>query len=125
MVRISNVGTTWSLNFRIQNHSMVVVETEGSYTQQMVVNDLDIHVGQSYSVLVTADQDPSGYYMVASPKMHTAEDTTRFGIGVLHYADSTSDPAGQLPPGPDPFDIDTSLLQAMSIKYVRTNYSNV
>ncbi|KAH6760423.1 hypothetical protein C2S51_017372 [Perilla frutescens var. frutescens] len=61
--RISNVGTQFSFNFRIQNHKMVLVETEGSYTNQISLDSLDVHVGQSYSVLVNADQDEADYYM--------------------------------------------------------------
>ncbi|KAF4376963.1 hypothetical protein F8388_022679 [Cannabis sativa] len=45
--RISNVGSTVSFNFRIQNHQMVLVETEGSYSNQITLDSLDVHVGQS------------------------------------------------------------------------------
>ncbi|KAK9124113.1 hypothetical protein Sjap_013715 [Stephania japonica] len=55
--RISNVGTELSLNFRIQNHQLVLVETEGSYANQITLDSLDVYVGQSYSVLVTANQN--------------------------------------------------------------------
>ncbi|XP_058208122.1 monocopper oxidase-like protein SKU5 [Rhododendron vialii] len=117
--RISNVGTTWSINFRIQNHQMVVVETEGSYTNKITIESLDVHVGQSYSVLVTADQNAADYYMVASPKMFNAgdDDRTFKAIGVLHYDDSTTPPNGPLPKGPDPFDMAFSVHQAKSIRW--------
>ena len=32
--RVHNVGISTSLNFRIQNHNMRLVETEGTYTNQ-------------------------------------------------------------------------------------------
>ncbi|KAE9465352.1 hypothetical protein C3L33_02745, partial [Rhododendron williamsianum] len=112
-------GTTWSINFRIQNHQMVVVETEGSYTNKITIESLDVHVGQSYSVLVTADQNAADYYMVASPKMFNASDDDRTfkAIGVLHYDDSTTPPNGPLPKGPDPFDMAFSVHQAKSIRW--------
>ncbi|CAI9759777.1 unnamed protein product [Fraxinus pennsylvanica] len=69
-IRVSNVGSVFSFNFRIQNHKMVLVETEGSYTNQITLDSLDVHVGHSYSVLVTANQDEADYYMVASPKLY-------------------------------------------------------
>ncbi|KAM1594658.1 hypothetical protein ACFX15_000966 [Malus domestica] len=116
-IRISNVGTAWSFNFRIQNHRMVLVETEGSYTNQITLDSLDVHVGQSYSVLVTADQTVSDYYMVASPKMFNATDVNKFGIGVLHYDNSTTPASGSLPTGPDPFDREFSINQAKSIRW--------
>lgn len=116
--RISNVGTTFSLNFRIQNHSMVIVETEGSYTNQITVDSLDVHVGQSYSVLVTADQDEADYYMVATPKMFRVNDLSSLpGIGVLHYSNSVSQVSGPLPAGPDPFDWNFTVTQARSIRW--------
>ncbi|GJN07867.1 hypothetical protein PR202_ga25735 [Eleusine coracana subsp. coracana] len=49
--RVHNVGVSTSLNFRIQNHNLLLVETEGSYTSQQNYSNLDIHVGQSYSFL--------------------------------------------------------------------------
>nr|AAM94923.1 putative pollen specific protein [Oryza sativa Japonica Group]AAM95677.1 putative ascorbate oxidase [Oryza sativa Japonica Group]AAP54540.1 multi-copper oxidase type I family protein, putative [Oryza sativa Japonica Group] len=69
-IRVHNVGTSTSLNFRIQGHNMVLVETEGSYTTQQNYTNLDVHVGQSYSFLVTTDQNASSdYYVVASARM--------------------------------------------------------
>ncbi|KAG8390569.1 hypothetical protein BUALT_Bualt01G0097100 [Buddleja alternifolia] len=117
--RISNVGNLWSINFRIQNHKMLLVETEGSYTNQITLDSLDVHVGQSYSVLVTADQNPADYYMVATPKWVnlTEPNATATAVGVLHYENSTTAANGPLPNGPDPFDVDFSLNQARSIKW--------
>ncbi|KAJ7974999.1 monocopper oxidase-like protein SKU5 [Quillaja saponaria] len=119
--RISNVGTAWSFNFRIQNHQMILVETEGSYTNQITLNSLDVHVGQSYSVLVTADQSAADYYMVATPKMYAVNDNSRLvGIAVLHYDNSTTPANGPLPSGPDPFDVEFSINQAKSIRWNMT-----
>ncbi|XP_004308756.1 PREDICTED: monocopper oxidase-like protein SKU5-like [Fragaria vesca subsp. vesca] len=117
-LRISNVGNALSFNFRIQNHQMVLVETEGSYTDQITLDSLDVHVGQSYSVLVTANQDEADYYMVASPKLlKTSDYSSLVGIGVLHYSNSVSTVSGPLPEGPDPLDDDFSMNQARSIRW--------
>jgi len=117
LLRISNIGTTWSFNFRIQDHQMVLVETEGSYVNQIELESLDVHVGQSYSVLVTANQDAADYYIVASPKMSNATDnSTLVGVAVLHYHNSTTQANGSLPSGPDPFDLQFSINQANSIR---------
>ncbi|KVI05032.1 Cupredoxin [Cynara cardunculus var. scolymus] len=114
--RISNVGTTLSFNFRIEKHKMVLVETEGSYTNQIILDSLDVHVGQSYSVLVTADQDDTDYYIAATPKLLNAtDDSPLVAKGVLHYANSGSSVGGSLPIGPDPWDIEFSVNQARSI----------
>ncbi|KAA0034689.1 monocopper oxidase-like protein SKU5 [Cucumis melo var. makuwa] len=120
--RISNVGTSLSFNFRIQNHNMLLVETEGSYTNQTILDSLDVHVGQSYSVLVTANQVDADYFIVASPKLLNAtEFSSLVGVGVLHYSNSAAQPVGPLPTGPDPFDLDFSVNQAKSIRQVKWN----
>lgn len=117
-LRISNVGSVFSFNVRIQKHKMVLVETEGSYTNQITLDSLDVHVGQSYSVLVTADQEDADYYIVADPKLHEPNETSPLvAKGILHYANSvTTEPAGPLPEGPDPFDLQFSINQAKSIR---------
>lgn len=95
--RFCNVGLKASLNFRIQKHSLKLVEMEGSHTVQNLYDSLDVHVGQCMSVLVTADQAPGDYYLVASTrftkKVHTA-------TAVLRYAGSNSPPSRVIPRGP-------------------------
>ena len=115
--RISNVGTTFSLNFRIQNHKLLLVETEGSYTDQILLDSLDVHVGQSYSVLVTMDQNVADYYIVASPKLvDETNQASLVAVAVLHYNGSNTPPNGPLPIGLDPFDILSSMHQAKQIR---------
>lgn len=115
--RISNVGTALSFNFRIQNHQMVIVETEGSYANQITLDSLDVHVGQSYSVLVTADQNEVDYYIVATPKLINNTGSRNLdGVGVLHYSNSITNVSGPLSTGPDPFDLEFSVNQAKSIR---------
>ncbi|KAF5188573.1 Monocopper oxidase-like protein sku5 [Thalictrum thalictroides] len=117
-LRISNVGSSMSFNFRIQYHQMMLVETEGSYPNKITLDSLDIHVGQSYSVLVTANQPADkDYYMVATP---TQVNSSIFGLGVLHYANSTTPPTGPYPSGPSPTDREFSLNQAKSIRWNMT-----
>ncbi|XP_065626069.1 monocopper oxidase-like protein SKU5, partial [Quercus suber] len=119
--RISNVGTALSFNFRIQNHQMVIVETEGSYTNQITLDSLDVHVGQSYSVLVTANQNEVDYYIVATPKLLNNTGSRNLnGVGVLHYSNSITNVSGPLPAGPDPFDLEFSVNQAKSIRWNMT-----
>lgn len=96
---------------------MVLVETEGSYVNQIQLDSLDVHVGQSYSVLVTANQIDADYYIVASPKMIVSTNSnTLIGVAVLHYENSTTPANGPIPIGPDPFDLQFSINQAKSIR---------
>ncbi|KAL4278742.1 hypothetical protein GQ457_03G038120 [Hibiscus cannabinus] len=119
-LRISNVGLKTSLNFRIQDHPMLLVETEGSYLVQQYYASLDIHVGQSYSVLVSAKNlyDGKSYYMVASSRFTILEQS---GIGIIHYPDSAGDPVGPLPVGPYLSDYNFSLEQARSMRWNLTS----
>ncbi|ESR48533.1 multicopper oxidase [Citrus sinensis] len=111
-LRISNVGLQNSLNFRIQNHKMKLVEVEGTHTLQTTYSSLDVHVGQSYSVLVTADQPARDYYIVVSSRFTSTVLTT---TGILHYSNSAGPVSGPIPGGPT-VQIDWSLNQARSIR---------
>lgn len=112
-LRICNVGLQNSLNFRIQGHKMKLVEVEGTHTIQTTLSSLDIHVGQSYSVLVTADQRAQDYYIAVSSRF-----TTQIlnSTAILHYRNSKKTVSGPPPPGPTA-DISWSLNQARSIRY--------
>ncbi|XP_010278638.1 PREDICTED: L-ascorbate oxidase homolog [Nelumbo nucifera] len=111
--RISNVGLTTSINFRIAGHKMKLVEVEGSHTLQNTYSSLDIHLGQSYSVLVTADQPAQDYYIAVSTRFTSPVLTT---TAILHYSNSYVRVSGP-PPGGPTIQIDWSLNQARSIRW--------
>lgn len=113
MFRISNVGLSTSFNFRIQGHKMKLVEVEGSHVVQNMYDSLDLHVGQSMSVLVTLDQPPKDYYVVASTRFTQSILTAS---SVLHYTNSQSAVSGPLPAGPTN-EIDWSMQQARSLRW--------
>lgn len=95
--RICNVGLKDALNFRFQGHSMKLVETEGSHVVQNSYDSLDVHVGQCYTVLITADKDPKDYYMVASTRF------TKYlltGKGIIRYTNSMGPASPEIPPAP-------------------------
>ncbi|THU64116.1 hypothetical protein C4D60_Mb01t23070 [Musa balbisiana] len=117
--RVHNVGISTSLNFRIQIHNLLLVETEGSYTVQQNYTNLDIHVGQSYSFLVTMDQNASSdYYIVASARFVNESLWSRVtGVAILHYPNSEGMASGPLPDSPNDFyDKTFSMNQARSIR---------
>ncbi|CAM8992492.1 unnamed protein product [Rhodiola kirilowii] len=110
--RISNVGLSTSINIRIQGHKMKLVEVEGTHTLQNTYTSIDVHLGQSYSVLVTADQPPQDYYIEVSTRFTSQVLTT---TAILHYSNSASGVSGP-PPGGPTTQIDWSLNQARSIR---------
>ncbi|KAG8390695.1 hypothetical protein BUALT_Bualt01G0110300 [Buddleja alternifolia] len=95
--RICNVGVKNSLNVRIQGHTMKLVELEGSHTVQNVYDSLDVHLGQCYSVLVTADQTPKDYYFVASTRF-TKSDLV--STATIRYVGGAGPAEATLPPAP-------------------------
>ncbi|KAG6628934.1 monocopper oxidase-like protein SKU5 [Carya illinoinensis] len=118
-LRVHNVGISTSLNFRIQDHNLLLVETEGSYTVQQNYTDMDIHVGQSYSFLVTMDQNAShDYYVVASSRFVNSSALVRAtGVAILHYFNSLGPVSGPLPDLPNEYDSYFSMNQARSIRW--------
>ncbi|KAJ8426499.1 hypothetical protein Cgig2_009679 [Carnegiea gigantea] len=64
-LRLTSTTALASLNVGIGNHKMVVVEADGNYVQPFAVDDLDIYSGESYSVLITTDQDPTKNYWIS------------------------------------------------------------
>ncbi|XP_062155624.1 L-ascorbate oxidase homolog [Alnus glutinosa] len=113
MFRISNVGLSTSLNFRIQGHKLKLVEVEGSHTVQNIYDSLDVHVGQSVAVLVILDQAPKDYYIVASTRFTKSVLTA---TAVLHYTNSHTPVSGPLPTGPT-YQIHWSMQQARTFRW--------
>ncbi|KAH6784990.1 SKU5 similar 12 [Perilla frutescens var. hirtella] len=96
--RVCNVGLRASVNFRLQGHSMKLVEVEGSHTLQNVYDSIDLHVGQCLSVLVAADQPPRDYYMVASARFISKKHLQ--SVAIIRYANSDGPASAELPPPP-------------------------
>lgn len=96
--RVCNVGLKNSINFRIQGHTLKLVEIEGSHTVQNVYDSLDVHVGQCFSLLVTANQEPKDYYLVASSRFTVQPLST---VGIIRYTNGKG-PASPLLPLPPP-----------------------
>ena len=123
-IRVHNVGISTTLNFRIQNHNLLLVETEGHYTIQTNFSDFDIHAGQSYSFLLSTDQNAStDYYIVASARFVNESLWQRVtGVAILHYTNSKGKASGPLPPPPDDFyNKGYSMNQAKSVRFVTEN----
>ncbi|KAE8711286.1 L-ascorbate oxidase-like protein [Hibiscus syriacus] len=95
--RICNAGLKTSLNFRFQGHTMKLVEMEGSHTVQNDYESLDVHVGQCYTVLVTADKEPRDYYVVVSSRFTKRESTA---MGIIRYMNGKGGPSSDIPKPP-------------------------
>ncbi|VFR00648.1 unnamed protein product [Cuscuta campestris] len=80
---------------------------------------MDIHVGQSYSFLVTMDQNPTrDFYIVATPRFVNSPDRSKpVGVAILHYLNSLGPAAGPLPDLPEENDVNFSMMQARSVRW--------
>ncbi|XP_042042206.1 L-ascorbate oxidase homolog [Salvia splendens] len=96
-LRVCNVGMRLTVNFRIQGHTMKLVEMEGSHTVQNVYDSMDIHVGQCMSVLVTSNQTPKDYYFVASSRFSKQVLTS---VATIRYTNGNGPASPELPPPP-------------------------
>lgn len=105
---------TTSINFRIQGHTLRLVECEGSHTMQEVYESLDIHVGQSSSFLVTLHGigEPRDYFILASTRFTKPVLTA---TAILNYQGSKMAAAGPLPIA-QTYQIHWSMKQARTIR---------
>ncbi|KAL3733352.1 hypothetical protein ACJRO7_022822 [Eucalyptus globulus] len=83
---------------KMEGYKMVVVEADGNYVQPFDVNDLDIYSGESYSVLITSDQEPRQNYWIAVG-VRGREPYTPQALTVLNYLPNS---ASKLPTSPPP-----------------------
>ncbi|XP_027347493.1 L-ascorbate oxidase homolog [Abrus precatorius] len=111
--RVSNVGLATSFNFRIQGHSLKLIEVEGAHTIQESYESLDVHVGQSVTVLVKLNESISDYSIVASSRFTELVLTT---TATLRYLGSKSKATIPLPVGPATDDVEWSMKQARTIR---------
>ncbi|KAK9280205.1 hypothetical protein L1049_013892 [Liquidambar formosana] len=100
-LRVTSTTALASLNLAIGNHKMVVVEADGNYVQPFAVNDMDIYSGESYSVLITTDQDPSMNYWVSISVRGRLPKTPQ-GLTILNYHPTSGSKLPTLPPPVSP-----------------------
>ncbi|XP_074578343.1 L-ascorbate oxidase-like [Curcuma longa] len=83
-LRIASTTSLASLNLAIGNHKMTVVEADGNYVKPFSVDDMDIYSGESYSVLITTDQNPSSNYWL-SVGVRGREPNTPPALAIINY----------------------------------------
>ncbi len=80
--RLINASSTYAFRFAIDGHNLSVIATDGALTQPHTVDNLVLDVGETYDVIVTADQPVSNYWVRAK----TLEmDKDHEALAILRY----------------------------------------
>lgn len=116
-LRIGSLTSLSALSFEIEGHNMTVVEADGHYVEPFVIKNLFLYSGETYSVLVTANQDPSRNYWVVS-KVVGRNNTTPSALAVFNYYPNHPRRAPPtIPPmGPAWNDVEPRMAQSVAIK---------
>lgn len=83
-LRVGSLTSLAALNFEIEGHTLTVVEADGHYVEPFEVKNLFIYSGETYSVLVTANQDPSRNYW-ATINVVSRKPATPTGLAIFNY----------------------------------------
>ncbi|KAK5843337.1 L-ascorbate oxidase [Gossypium arboreum] len=117
-LRISSLTALSALSFQIEGHNMTVVEADGHYVEPFVVQNLFLYSGETYSVLVKADQDPTRNYWITSNIVGRSAPKTPPGLGVFVYYPNHPRRSPPTTPPPPPLwnNTDPRLAQSHAIK---------
>lgn len=94
---------------------MKLIEVEGAHTIMESYSSLDVHVGQSVTVLVTLNGPIADYAIIASSRFTGPNLLTT--TATLRYAASNTKSPIPLPQGPPINDVQWSMEQARTIRY--------
>jgi len=95
--RLVSISCDPSFIFSIDGHQLTVIEVEGQNVQPLVVDSLQIFVGQRYSVVLEANQ-PIGNYWIRALPVSPGRDFSDFNnVAILRYDEAdcenpTNDP---------------------------------
>lgn len=83
-LRIASLTSLSALNFEIEGHNMTVVEADGHYVEPFEVKNLFIYSGETYSVIVRANQNSSRNYW-ATTNVVSRRPGTPTGLAIFNY----------------------------------------
>ncbi|CAA0831612.1 Laccase-14 [Striga hermonthica] len=102
LIRMVNAVMNNIMFFRIANHNVTIVGSDGAYTKQLTSDYIAISSGQTIDFLLEANQNPSHYYMAARVYnvAGTFDNTTTTAI-IEYSGNYTPPPSPSLPTLPD------------------------
>ncbi|KAK4687235.1 L-serine dehydratase, partial [Tremellales sp. Uapishka_1] len=94
-IRLINAGTFVNVNFSIDNHTLTVIEADGTSVVPFNVSSINLAVAQRYSVLVTLDQEPGAYWirnvLDTDQIRYSGPGFNETTLGILRYAEVDDD----------------------------------
>jgi iron transport multicopper oxidase len=63
-LRLINLAQLVMMNFTITNHTLAIVQVQGTSANTLTVESIDVSPGQRYDVLITMDQAPGRSYLI-------------------------------------------------------------
>ncbi|CAI0555481.1 unnamed protein product, partial [Linum tenue] len=116
-LRIGSLASLSTISFQIEGHEMTVVEADGSYVEPFVTKNLIIYSGETYSVLVKADQPPTRNYWLTTSVV-ARKPATPNGLAIFNYYPNhpRRNPRTSPPAGPQWNDTASRLSQSRAIK---------
>ncbi|KAL3845851.1 hypothetical protein ACJIZ3_003254 [Penstemon smallii] len=102
LIRMINAVMNNIMFFRIANHTITVVGSDGAYTKQFISDYIAISPGQTIDFLLEANQPPSHYYMASHVYASAGNFDNTTTTGILQYAGNYTIPSSPpLPSLPD------------------------
>ncbi|KAL9244349.1 hypothetical protein vseg_018135 [Gypsophila vaccaria] len=100
-LRLASTTALASLNLAIGNHKLTIVEADGNYVKPFTVDDLDIYSGESYSILLHTNQNPSKNYWI-SLGVRGRLPKTQPALTILNYKKTSASKLPTVPPPTTP-----------------------
>ncbi|XP_020547488.1 laccase-14-like [Sesamum indicum] len=98
LLRMVNAAMNTILFFRIANHSITVVGTDGAYTKPLKTDYITISPGQTIDFLFEANQPPSHYYMAAAAYASAGPYDNTTTTAIVQYSGNYTPPSSPLLP---------------------------
>ncbi|KAL3640787.1 hypothetical protein CASFOL_015755 [Castilleja foliolosa] len=93
LVRMINAVMNNIMFVKIANHNITVVGSDGAYTKPFTTDYITISPGQTIDFLLEANQQPSHYYMAATPYAVTGSYDNTTTTAIIEYSGNYTVPS--------------------------------
>jgi len=97
-LRLVNAGALYSVRFSVDQHSLMIIASDGADVVPMQVDELVLSAGERFDVILHADQPVQSYWV----RVKTLEAFPHEGFAILKYQGSSNTTPPHTRPLPDP-----------------------